>query len=109
MITGGSEGLCLNPDRSSKYKQTHDFFRKCYHQIQLPAFATRILTPPPAERERLLRQSVSDDVAFTNPTGDGKGFSNLIEHQKSLPNARGFKTPWQRVTNNLLLRALAIY
>jgi hypothetical protein len=34
----------------------------------------------PAERERLLRQSVSDDVVFTNPTGDGKGFSNLIEH-----------------------------
>jgi hypothetical protein len=45
----------------------------------------------PAERERLLRQSVSDDVGFTNPTGDGKGFSNLIEHiegfQKRAPGA----------------------
>ena len=32
------------------------------------------------ERERLLRQSVSADVVFTNPTGEGRGLEALIEH-----------------------------
>jgi len=36
---------------------------------------------PAAERERLLRQSVVDDIVFSNPTGDeGRGFGNLVEH-----------------------------
>ena len=43
------------------------------------------------ERERLLRQSVADDVVFTNPTGEGQGFGNLVEHikqfQKKSPGA----------------------
>ena len=34
----------------------------------------------PAERERLLRKSVSDDVVFTNPNGEGRGLANLLEH-----------------------------
>lgn len=43
------------------------------------------------ERERLLRQSVSDDIVFTSPTGEGQGFGNLVEHisqfQKKSPGA----------------------
>ena len=36
---------------------------------------------PAAERERLLRQSVADDIVFSNPTGEeGQGFGNLVEH-----------------------------
>jgi hypothetical protein len=34
----------------------------------------------PEERERLLRQSVTDDVAFTTPTGEGQGFGTLVAH-----------------------------
>jgi hypothetical protein len=32
------------------------------------------------ERERLLRQSVANDVVFTSPLVEGKGFGNLIAH-----------------------------
>ena len=32
------------------------------------------------ERQRLLGQSVSDNVVFTNPKGGGEGRSQLIEH-----------------------------
>ena len=43
------------------------------------------------ERERLLKQSVTHDVVFTNPTGDGQGFGTLVEHieqfQKRSPGA----------------------
>jgi len=43
------------------------------------------------EQEHLLRQSVTDDVAFTNPVGEGEGFGNLVEHigqfQKQFPGA----------------------
>ena len=36
---------------------------------------------PAAERERLLGQSVADDIVFSNPTGDeGRGFGSLVEH-----------------------------
>ncbi len=46
----------------------------------------------PTERERLLRQSVADDIVFSNPTGElGHGLGNLIEHvaqfQAKLPGA----------------------
>jgi hypothetical protein len=35
----------------------------------------------PAERERLLRQGVTDDIVFSNPTGEeGHGFGKLVEH-----------------------------
>jgi hypothetical protein len=33
-----------------------------------------------AERERLLRQSVTDDIVFTSPAMEDRGFANLIEH-----------------------------
>lgn len=33
-----------------------------------------------AERERLLRQSVTDDVVFTGPNEDDQGFGKLVEH-----------------------------
>src|ERR1700675_2878382 len=43
------------------------------------------------ERERLLRQSVTDDVVFTGPNEDSQGFGSLVEHiglfQKKLPGA----------------------
>jgi hypothetical protein len=32
------------------------------------------------ERERLLRQSVTDDVVFTGPNEDDRGFGKLVEH-----------------------------
>ena len=32
------------------------------------------------ERERLLRQSVTNDVVFTSPMVGGQGFGNLVEH-----------------------------
>jgi len=36
---------------------------------------------PTADRERLLRQSVADDIVFSNPTGEeGRGIGSLIEH-----------------------------
>ena len=44
-----------------------------------------------AERERLLRQSVSDDIVFASPAQEGQGFGNLVEHighfQKQFPGA----------------------
>jgi hypothetical protein len=43
------------------------------------------------ERERLLEESVSDDVIFTNPGGEGKSRTGLSAHianlQKSMPGA----------------------
>lgn len=35
---------------------------------------------PIDQRERLLRQSVTDDVVFTSPMAEGQGFGNLLEH-----------------------------
>jgi hypothetical protein len=44
-----------------------------------------------ADRERLLKQSVADDVVFTSPPNEGQGFGNLVEHiglfQKQFPGA----------------------
>ena len=34
----------------------------------------------PANREYLLRQSVSDEVVFFTPTAEGRGIKSLIEH-----------------------------
>jgi hypothetical protein len=46
---------------------------------------------PADERERLLRQSVTDDVVSTNPDGEIQGIGNLAEHieqfQKKSPGA----------------------
>jgi hypothetical protein len=33
-----------------------------------------------AERERLLRSSVAEDVVFTSPNADGRGFDELLPH-----------------------------
>ncbi len=44
-----------------------------------------------ADRERLLRQSVADDVVFTSPLSEGQGFANLVTHitrfQEQFPGA----------------------
>ncbi len=44
-----------------------------------------------AERERLLRASVTEDVVFTSPNAEGQGFANLVTHigdfQKQFPGA----------------------
>jgi hypothetical protein len=37
-------------------------------------------TSPADERERLLRQSVTDEVVFTGPNEEDKGFRKLLEH-----------------------------
>ena len=46
---------------------------------------------PANERERLLRQSVTDDVVFTGPQENDKGFDKLVQHigqfQKKSPGA----------------------
>ncbi len=43
------------------------------------------------ERERLLRASVSEDVVFTSPNAEGRGFGKLIAHiedfQQQFPGA----------------------
>ena len=43
------------------------------------------------ERERLLRQSVTDDVIFTAPPYEGQGLGNLVKHmeqfQEQVPGA----------------------
>lgn len=53
------------------------------------SYVTAFNTPVEEERARLLEQSVSDDVVFTNPGGDGKSRVSLIAHighfQKSRP------------------------
>jgi hypothetical protein len=46
----------------------------------------------PTERERLLRQSVTDDVISINPEGESHGIGDLVKHieqfQKQKPGAR---------------------
>lgn len=46
---------------------------------------------PATERERLLKCSVSEEVSYTNPTGEGRGLNALLEHtvnfQKQMPGA----------------------
>ncbi|MBB5343888.1 nuclear transport factor 2 family protein [Tunturibacter empetritectus] len=49
----------------------------------------------PMEQERLIRQSVSDDVVFSTPMAEGQGLANLLKHvaqfQKKNP-GRYFKS-----------------
>ncbi len=44
-----------------------------------------------AERERLLRQSLTEDITFTDPGTQGQGFHNIMEHignfQQQFPGA----------------------
>jgi hypothetical protein len=35
----------------------------------------------PTQRERLLRQSVSEDIVFINPEGESHGIRDLKEHK----------------------------
>jgi hypothetical protein len=35
---------------------------------------------PVTDRERLLQQSVADDVVFTSPPNEGKGIGELVRH-----------------------------
>ncbi|RWE85064.1 MAG: nuclear transport factor 2 family protein [Mesorhizobium sp.] len=65
-----------------------------------------------AERERLLKQSVSDDVVFTNPGGEGKTRNGLIAHiedfQKKMPGTF-FKTDKVFVHHGELLAIWSMY
>ncbi len=49
-------------------QQTYNFYLDAFSDIAAD------------KRERLLRQSVTDDVVFTNPKGGGQGFVSLLEH-----------------------------
>jgi hypothetical protein len=64
------------------------------------------------ERDRLLEQSVSDDVAFTNPGGQGTGRAVLGEHierlQKAMPGAY-FSTDKIFVHHDELLAVWSLY
>ena len=64
------------------------------------------------ERERLLKQSVSEDVVFTNPGGEGKSRAGLSAHignfQKSMPGAR-FSTEKILVHHGELLAIWSLY
>ena len=51
------------------------------------------------ERERLLRQSVTDDVVSTNPTGEVQGLANLMEHIRQFQQ----KSPGAYFNSNTLL------
>lgn len=55
------------------------------------AYAAAFSATDQDERERLLQQSVSDDVVFTNPGGEGQTRGGLSAHignfQKSMPGA----------------------
>ena len=55
---------------------THDVLQQLWKSY-LDAFGD----VPAAERERLLRRSVADDIVFSNPTGEeSRGLESLIQH-----------------------------
>jgi len=64
------------------------------------------------ERERLLRQSVADDVVFTNPGGEGHTRAAMIAHivdfQQKMPGTY-FKTEKVYVHHGELLAVWAMY
>jgi len=49
-------------------QQTYNSYLDAYNDIAVD------------ERERLLRQSVAEDIVFTNPNAEGQGFGKLMEH-----------------------------
>lgn len=51
------------------------------------------------ERERLLRQSVTDDVAFMNPKGSSQGFGELVAHIEQFQK----QNPWGYFLNKKLI------
>jgi hypothetical protein len=65
-----------------------------------------------SERERLLRQSVTDDVVFTGPNEEGQGFGNLVEHigqfQKQSPGAH-FESNELLIQHGQLLSEWTLY
>lgn len=64
------------------------------------------------ERERLLKQSVADDVVFTNPGGKGQTRAGLISHiedfQRKIPGAY-FKTEKVFVHHGEILAVWSMY
>jgi hypothetical protein len=58
------------------------------------------------ERERLLRQSVTEEIVYTNPLAEGAGLGNLVKHvgqfQVQFPGAH-FKTNKLLVQHGQLL------
>jgi hypothetical protein len=66
----------------------------------------------PEERNRLLRQSVSDDVESSNPADEAKGFDNLVAHieqfQQRLPGSY-FKNNKLLVHHGQLLSEWTLY
>ncbi len=64
-------------------------------ETYLAAFATT----SPAEQERLLRASVADHIAYSNPGASGSGLRNLLAHiggfQRKFAGGR-FRLNWLR-------------
>ena len=64
------------------------------------------------ERERLLRQSVTDDVIFTAPPYEGQGLGNLVKHmeqfQEQVPGAH-FKSNKLLTQHGQLLSEWTMY
>ena len=62
--------------------------------------------PSPAGRERLLRASLAEDVAFSNPGVDGRGLGSLLSHvarfQQKFPGGY-FRANWLRQQHGHLL------
>ena len=62
------------------FQQAYDRYLAAYSDIE------------PAERERLLRRSVSEDILSVNPEGESHGISSLLAHiegfQKQNPGYR---------------------
>ena len=60
----------------------------------------------PAEQERLLRSSLTNDVVYTNPGVEGSGLRNLLAHidgfQKRFPGGR-FRMNWLRQQHGQVL------
>ena len=69
----------------------------------LEAFATT----SHAERERLLRSSLAENVVYTNPGAEGSGIDNLLRHiegfQKKFPGGR-FRMNWLRQQHGQAVR-----
>ena len=62
-------------------------------------YLTAFATPSPVEQERLLRASVADHIAYSNPGASGSGLGNLLAHigefQRKFAGGR-FRLNWLR-------------
>ena len=76
-------------------------------RTQLDAYLKAYADIPATEREQLLRQSVTPDITFTNPNGEGRGFEALVKHiegfQKVAPGTSFKRTSLIAHHNELLV------